>query len=173
METKNSVNNTQNNNASDLKEYVLHLLENYRDMERQICLLRYEMEHSSISPEDVIGEMAFARGEGAGRSPSQVSNKTLYIALNYQEKMDSYNAEVTSEIAARLWKLEREQQRLAYFLELLEPRQREVLKLYYLEKNSWELVAEKMDLTARRAQSIRKMAVESLCEMYALVAELA
>ena len=155
------------------KEYVLRLLENYRDMERQIRLLRYEMEHSSISPEDVIEEMAFARGEGAGRSPSQVSNKTLYIALNYQEKMDNYNAETTSEIAARLWKLEREQQRLSYFLELLEPRQKEVLKLYYIEKNSWELVAEKMDLTARRAQSIRKMAVESLCEMYALVAELA
>lgn len=61
-----------------MKKQVTKLLETYPERERQISLLHYEMQHSArVSPEEVIDGMAL--GDGMGR----ISNKTLYIPLNY------------------------------------------------------------------------------------------
>ena len=78
------------------------------------CLLHYEMKHSTrVSPEEVIDSMAFGHGDNTGSSgKGHISNKTLYIALNYQERMEHMHAEAANEIAQRLLELEGEQDRL-------------------------------------------------------------
>ena len=66
--------------------YVMSLLQNYRATKRKIQQLRYELEHPThVTPEEMIEAMSFAKGEGKGRPSGSISNKTLYIAMNYQD----------------------------------------------------------------------------------------
>lgn len=57
-----------------------------------------------------------------GSSKGRFSNKTMYIALNSQERMDRMNMEAANEIAQRLLELEDKQNRLQYYASLLERR---------------------------------------------------
>ena len=53
-----------------------------------------------------------ALGHGAGGSShteGHISDKTLYIALNYQSKVDKLNADTKEEIVVHLVELEQEQ----------------------------------------------------------------
>ena len=120
---------------TEMKNRLLELLDNYHKRARLIALLRYELAHpAQVTEKDLIGAMNFARQEGAGRPEGHISNKTLYIALNYQDRARQLNAETFQEISAQLMKLEQEQDRLNYYLSLLEPRQEQVLRKAYLEK---------------------------------------
>ena len=129
--------------------------------------------------ESVIGAVASefkaagqARQEGAGRPEGHISNKTLYIALNYQDQARQLNAETFQEISAQLMKLEQEQDRLNYYLSLLEPRQEQVLRKAYLEKVPQEQVARELGVSVRSVQDIKAKAIDALAEMYAFTAGL-
>ena len=150
---------------TDMKKQVTKLLETYPERERQISLLHYEMQHSArVSPEEVIDGMAL--GDGMGR----ISNKTLYIPLNYQERMDRMNAEAANEIAQRL--LELEQDRLRYYVFLLEKREADVTRSFYIEDVSWEEIAQKIGVALRTVHKIKNRAVDHLSELYAYKAGL-
>ena len=99
---------------NDMKARVISLLESYPVRERQIALLHYEMQHPSrITPDEMIDGMSLSHGDNPGGSgKGHISNKTMYIALNYQERMDRMNTEAANEIAQRLLELEAEQARL-------------------------------------------------------------
>ena len=69
---------------TEMKNRVLELLDNYHKRARLIALLRYELAHPArVTEKDLIGAMNFAHQEGLGRPEGHISNKTLYIALNY------------------------------------------------------------------------------------------
>ncbi|MEY8388452.1 hypothetical protein AALC17_14370 [Oscillospiraceae bacterium 38-13] len=91
------------------------------------------MQHSArISPEEMIDGMSFSHGESLGGSGEEhISNKTMYIALNYQERMERMNEEAINEIAQRLLELEGEQDRLRYYVSLLEKREAEAIRLIF------------------------------------------
>ena len=75
-----------NHNA---KDQVLSLLQSYRATKRKIEQLRYELEHPArVTPDEMIEAMNFAKGDGEGRPSGSVSNKTLYIAMNFQSAAD-------------------------------------------------------------------------------------
>ena len=144
---------------TEMKNRVLELLDNYHKRARLIALLRYELAHpAQVTEKDLIGAMNFARQEGAGRPEGHISNKTLYIALNYQDQARQLNAETFQEISAQLMKLEQEQDRLNYYLSLLEPRQ--------------EQVARELGVSVRSVQDIKAKAIDALAEMYAFTAGL-
>lgn len=129
----------------EMRERVLQLLESYRERTCKIALLRYELTHpGQISETEMIEAMAFAHGDGTGKVEGHVSNKTLYIALNYQEQMKRANHAVTDEIASRLVALEQEQNRLTYYVTLLEKKQAEILGYLYFDGMTLEQVEEKM-----------------------------
>ena len=69
------------------------------------------------------------------------SDREKQIALNYQERMERINAETANEIAQRLLELEAEQDRIRYYVSLLDKREAEVLRLFYFEGYSWEETA--------------------------------
>ena len=94
--------------SADMKSYVSELLEGYRARERKIAVLRYDLEHpSEVGVTEQIEAMNYGSGEGVGHSKGHISNKTLYIALNYEEQAKQLNAESAKEIADELFILER------------------------------------------------------------------
>ena len=155
---------------AEMKKHVVQLLDTYHKRARQIAVLRYELSAPvKITEEEMIDALQFAHQEGAGHTEGHISNKTPYIALNYREKVSLLNAEALSEISAELMELEKEQQRLEYYISLLEPRQEQVLRRTCFEKAAQETVAEELGVTVRRVQDIKAQAISELAAMYGLI----
>lgn len=163
-----SGNRKENVMNAEMKNYVIKLLETYHDRERKIAVLRYDLEHpSEVGVTEQIEAMNYGSGEGVGHSKGHISNKTLYIALNYEEQAKQLNAESAKEIADELFILERRQKKLLYYISLLEKRQAEVVRMVYMEGVSTKKAAEQHGLNVRTIERIRKDAVDNLAEMYA------
>nr|WP_325204290.1 hypothetical protein [uncultured Oscillibacter sp.] len=151
----------------DMKAYVEELLKTYTDREQKINVLRYELEHPASSSENAqIYAMALAHNNGLGRSGSHISNKTMYIALNYQEKTQKMNSGITDEIAVELLKLEQEQDRLNYYISLLYPKQAEVLHLLYIKCMKQKDVEKVLGRSAKTIRNLKKEALATLVKMY-------
>ena len=94
---------------SDMRNCVISLLETSQERKRKIALLHYELEHPVHTSEDeMISAMALGQGDSAGCTEGLVSDKTLYIALNYQNRTEKLNADIKEEIVVQLVELERE-----------------------------------------------------------------
>ena len=151
-----------------MENYVIDLLETYRDRERKINILHYNMEHpAKVGGIEQIESMNYGRNDSAGHTKGHISNKTLYIALNYEEQAAKANAEMLSEIADELFELERQQKRLVYYVGLLEKRQADIVRFIYMEGLSTKAVADRYALTYRTIDRIKSAAVKNLAEMYA------
>ncbi len=152
---------------TDKKTDVIRLLRTYHDRERQMALLRYELEHPvRVTSDDMIESMTFAHGEHLGKSGGVDVDKTARIALEYQKRVDSTNAENVHVIAVKLDKLVQTQERLKFYVSLLNSRERDVIQLIYFEGRSAEEVAYELSVAVRTVHKIRGRAVEQLAEMY-------
>ena len=151
------------------KAYVVDLLESYPRRMQEIALLHYELEHPArVSTDEMIGAMSFSHGDGCVRSSGHVSNKTLYIALNYQDKTEKINADTTEGIVKRLVSMEHEQERLVYYISLLDPPQRDAINRFYFEGVSWERVAQELQVAVRTVYKIKRRALDRLADLYEL-----
>lgn len=160
---------------SEIRQQVLHLLETYQDRRKKIALLHYELEHPpNISPDDMIGAMSFghSNGNGTAHSPGHVSNKTLYIALNYQEQADRLNAGVVDEIAKQLVAMEREQERLRYYVSMLEPDEMLTIQYFYFQNRTWHEIAKKINVARRTVYKIKGRAIDHLAKLYEFTEDL-
>lgn len=118
----------------NVKDYVVQELESYPRTLRQIAVLRYELEHPvQVSTEEMLDAMAFARGEHFGVAPGHVSDKTLYIAMNYRQKANEVNAEISGEISAKLLELEHKKNRIEYYVGMLDSRKAEIIRLCFFK----------------------------------------
>ena len=152
------------------REQVQELLEQYPELVRKISILRFELQRPpAISPEEIIDSMNFTHGRGEGHISGVVSNKTMYIALNYRENAERVNHELLDDIAIRLVPLERKLDRLEHYVSLLNPRMAQVIRLCYFEDLPWDAVAAKMEISIRSAQKLKNAAVDKLAQMYAFV----
>lgn len=151
------------------KACVVDLLESYPKRMQEIALLHYELEHPArVSTDEMIGAMSLSRGDGGGRSNGHMSNKTLYIALNYQDKTEKMNADTTEEIVERLVSMEHEQDRLAYYVSLLDKQQKTAISRFYFEGASWEKIAQELQVAVRTVYKVKKRALDRLVELYEL-----
>lgn len=155
----------------NVRAHVLDLLESWPERKRNIVLLHYELDHAAqTSKNEMIEAMALSHGDDSGGSKGYISDKTLYIALNYQNKTDTMNAEAKEEIVVQLVELEQEQKRLEHYISLLDDRHAEVLQLTY-EKKMPQSEAEKiMGLSAKTIRKLKNEALDALVEMYEFVA---
>lgn len=153
---------------AEMRTYVIGLLESCRKRMNQIALLHYELEHpANVSPDEIIEAMSLYRSDGGSSGKGHISNKTLYIALNYQERTERLNSESQDEIVDRLIELEREQERLVYYIDLLnDERQETILRLYYFEGCAWSEIARELHIAARTVHKIKNRALDRLAEMY-------
>lgn len=103
---------------AEMKNYVIKLLETYHDRERMIAVLRYDLEHpAKVNSSEQIEAMNYRHGDDIGNVKGHISNKTLYIALNYEEQAGRLNAEAAREVADELFGLEQQQKLLYYPLQ--------------------------------------------------------
>lgn len=157
----------------EIRTYVVGLLESYQKRSRQIELLHYELSHPvRVSQAEMIGALAFAHGDGGGHPGGHVSDKTLYIAMNYQERADKLNLDVKDELVTQLVALEKEQERLKYYVSLLKERHRKAIQLIYFDGMTNDETAETMNLSVRSVHSIKAQAVDALAEMYDYITQL-
>lgn len=142
----------------DTKTYAVGLIE----------LLHYELSHPAyVSENEMIGALALAHRNGEGNCPGgQASDKTLYIALNYQARTDHMNGDAAEEVVRQLMALEREQERLKYDVSLLRTRHAVLLKLLCFEGYSQERCAKKLEIATRTVRRIKDEALDELTEMY-------
>ena len=92
--------------------------------------------------------------------------RSFHHSLNDQDRAEEINVDSFKEIHAELTKLKEEQDRLNYYILLLEPRPMRVLKRTYIERASNEDVAKELGISVRRLQEVKNQAIESLAEMY-------
>lgn len=152
---------------NNFTDYVMSLLQNYRATKRKIQQLRYELEHPTrVTAEEMIEAMSFAKGEGESRPTGSISNKTLYIAMNYQVAADRANASLMDDLVSRLVPLEQEVNRLEHYVALLESRQAAVIRMFYFEGLPWQKIGEELNATVRTLQNSRNEAIKALVEMY-------
>lgn len=154
---------------SDTRSCVINLLETCQERKRKIALLHYELEHPARTSEaEMISAMALGHGAGnnGGHTEGHISDKTLYIALNYQSKVDKLNADIKEEIVVQLVELEQKQERLEYYISLLEKRQALVIRLAYFEGVYWDEVAKEVGVAVRTAHKIKNQALDQLAKMY-------
>ena len=154
---------------SDTRTYVVNLLENCQERQRKIALLHYELEHPAhISETEMIRTMALGHGDnsGSGHTEGRVSDKTLYIALNYRSKADKMNADTKEEIVVQLVELEEDQKRLEYYISLLREREASVLRMIYLNGLPLEEIASQIGVVLRTVRKIRERAIDELVKMY-------
>lgn len=151
-----------------IKAQVLKMLENYPMNIRRIGQLRYELEHPAlVSPAEIMEAMTFAKGTGEGSRPvGYVSDKTLYIAMNYQETAASLNNESREEIISKLIPLEREVDRLEYYVRLLPEHQATLLRRHFFDSVGWSELCSEMRLSPKTLRKLREEAVDALTEMY-------
>ena len=157
----------------DTKTYVVGLLESYQKRSKQIDLLHYELSHPArVSENEMIGALALAHSDGSGRPGGHASDKTLYIALNYQDRTEEANQIGADEVVEQLVELEREQERLNYYVSLLEGRQKKVIQMFYFEGKTPDEVAKTLQVTIRYAHFIKSKAINELVAMYEYVGAL-
>ena len=114
--------------------------------------------------------MTYARGDCIRTAPGHVSDKTFYIAMNYQQKADVANNEISEEISAKLLELERKKNRIDYYVGMLNSRNASVIRLCFFEGKTIEDTAEELGISAKTAQIAKKRAIEELTELFALTA---
>ena len=155
----------------ETKAYVIGLLESYQKRSKQIELLHYELSHPAhVSENEIIGALALAHGEGEGGHPGgHASDKTLYIALNYQARANRVNSDTAEEVVGQLVTLEREQERLEYYVSLLNERHKKVIQMFYFDEMAPDEVAETLQVTVRYAHAIKSKAIGELVSMYEYV----
>ncbi len=157
----------------DIRTAVMNLLSHFNENQRRIALLRYEMEHPAhVTGEEMIDTLSFGHMDTLGTSSGHISDKTLYIALNYQEKAERANAGILDEIAARLRELEHQQERLLRYISLMDKEEAQIIRLTYFEKLVNDEIAEKLHIHQRTVYKRRMKAIDSLCEMYAFAANI-
>ena len=157
--------------TADSKAYVVGLLESYQKRSKQIDLLHYELSHPArVSENEMIWALALAHGDGEGGRPrNYASDKTLYIALNYQVRADHINNNAAQEVVEQLVALEREQERLEYYVSLLNERHKKVIQMFYFDEMAPDEVAEILQVTVRYAHAIKSKAIGELVSMYEYV----
>ena len=151
--------------TEDRKRIISDLID-YFNIKKKIAILRHEPEHPvSVSPEEMLESMNFAHGDGGGFSGGSISNKTLYIAMNYQNAANQANAEITDQILARLLPLEQKLKRMDYYLGLLAEDEERVIRQFYIERQRANEIASAMHTSVWSARRIRDKAVDKLAEM--------
>lgn len=152
---------------SNMQAHVLQLLKSSCERRQKIKLLRYELlQCADIFGNEIIAEMSVDEGEGAPYNPRRFLDRVFYIVLNYRELADKINTEVAREIAAELIELENVQNRLNYYVSLLERREAQIIRRAYFDGYSWDQIAEEMGIVRRTAYKIKERALENLTQMY-------
>lgn len=153
--------------SAESRDKVVNLLETFHEREQKIALLEYElMNFPRASPDEVIDGMGLGHSSGLTPHSGCISNKTLFIALNYQDRTEQINKETLNDILDELGEVESVQSRLTYYVSILAPQQKKVIRRFYFEGRSWEEIAKEVKVALRTVHKIKNRALDKLAEFY-------
>lgn len=110
--------------------------------------------------------MNFSRSYSHSRNSGNISNKTLYIALNYGQKVTELSSESERDLVMRLTELEQKKSRIDYYVSLLSGRKAQIVRQSFFEDMTWDEIAQEIGVTPRTAQLLRHQAIDELVKMY-------
>lgn len=153
-----------------VKEYVIELLKDYRKMQQKIALLRFELAHpAQVSATEMIHAMAFSRDGGEGHPAGHISDKTLYIAMNYQNEAVVMNRHSNDAIVNELMRIENKISRLENCISQLPSQQQLVIYGVHRDGLSWHELAEVSRFTERTLHRHHAQAIAALSFMYEIL----
>ena len=152
-------------------EEIIALLKEYPELVQRRDILRYELEHPmEVSEKDMLDAMSFFHGEG-GAPVGSISNKTLYIAMNYREKAAALNSDARNDIVKRLLPLERKIAKLEFYLRMLSEREQAVIRGMYFEGKKQREIAQELELSTWTIRKYHSDALSRLAGMYAYASD--
>ena len=158
---------------NEVKEKVIELLKSYSEKKRKIEQLKYELEHPpTLDEKEMVDSLYFGNrtfDEIGVHNTNHISNKTMMIALKYQDKMERINNETITAIMQELQPLEAEVERLEHYISLLDRNQEKVIKFYYFDGMAWLDMVEEMHMAKRTLMNYREEAVRILVSMYSYI----
>lgn len=153
--------------SAESRSKVISLLESFHEREQKISLLKYELiNFPRASPGEVIDGMGLGHSCELSPHSGYISNKTLFIALNYQDRAEQINGETLNDILDELGEVESVQNRLTYYVSILAPQQKKVIQRFYFEGRSWEEIAKEVKVSLRTVHKIKNKALDKLAEFY-------
>lgn len=153
--------------SAESRSKVISLLESFHEREQKISLLKYELiNFPRASPGEVIDGMGLGHSCELSPHSGYISNKTLFIALNYQDRAEQINGETLKDILEELGEVENIQNRLTYYVSILAPQQKKVIQRFYFEDRGWEEIAKEVKVALRTVHKIRNQALDKLAEFY-------
>ena len=154
-------------NKREAIQKTTEMLEGYLGLHRKIEALRYEMRHpSSVTPEEVISQMSMpGLSDTVGGASGRISDKTMYIALNYEQRTVHLNEEENSRVAKALYPLEQKAERLEFYVGLLPHRMAQALRLHYFKGLTWTDAAKAEGVSMKAMVKRRSGAIELLAEL--------
>ena len=111
--------------------------------------------------------MSYFHGEGAGTPSGGVSDRTLYIAMNFREKAKAMNTEIRKDIVQRLLPLEREIERLEFYVKMLPDREQNVIRMLFFEGMNQQQAAKELGVSTWTVRKYQNDAIDQLAKMYA------
>ena len=155
------------------KEKVIELLKSYPAMKRRIEFLRFELGNIPvIGTRELIESLALGvNPDGQGfHYGGHPSDKTLAIALQYENIQMNMERDTKSEIRQELRLLEYDVTRLEFYVSLLDEREANAVRELYFNSSqkTWAEAKDKLSISARTLLRYRRSAIDKLVEMYSV-----
>jgi len=152
------------------KQKMAALLKSYPRKVRQLEQLCHELEDPPrVSGYDVIDCLSMGSPVIGGGKSGQISDRTMMIALQYQEEAQKLNAETAAQIKGELQTLVAEIARLERYISLLNERQKEIIQRRYFEGQSWSDIEAELGLSRGTLNAERSRALDTLVSMYQFI----
>jgi hypothetical protein len=145
---------------------LVELLINFRSNERKVKVLQFELANRpQLSGTELIEAMSLSVPEGLGGLTGHISDKTMRIALQYDDRAHDMNIEAKEAILQELVPLQAQQNKLKYYISLL-GHDGSVLVGYYLEGKSWNQMEQETEVTVRTLHRWKNEQIQKLLDMY-------
>ena len=120
-----------------------------------------------VTEHEVIGALALSHSvqEMAG-SAGYISDKTMRIALQFQDETERLNRDASFEIAQELFNVRRKMKKLEFYVSQLPPKQAEVIRKHYFEEYSWPALQKELHVSSRTLINRRDEGLNELATMY-------
>ena len=152
-----------------VRNYVIQQLEGYHHLCQLITTLQFELQTAERwSEADEIEAMTFAQPQGERVQTSGHADKTAQAAMQYRETLHKARRQMQSQLD----KLNVQVRRLDAYLEALPKEQSEVLRQYYFEGSSWQMIADREGVCLRTVIKRRERAMAQLEEFFGRLADL-
>ena len=150
------------------EDYVVELLRNTHERKTKLSILQFELANpQKVTKGEIIDAMNFARNEGVGGyNKGHISDKTMQIALHYQDQADKLNISNIEDIAKEYMNVKQELERLDFYISQLKHRQSEIIRMTYVDGHSQEVIAQTLHIAVRTVQNDLSKAIAALAKMY-------